>query len=166
MEHLDIELAHRLVGGHLSPSARDRWLRHAERCARCQALLAQERTLQAVLDLSSVATPSPQASVDRLLERVEPLVPGSDRRRWRRRAWITVGLSLAVALTVLLAGQLRQRWSLAARLARELQITPAMQDEIVANLDVLATLRDSPDIVEQYDVLQSLQQLILGPSAP
>jgi anti-sigma factor RsiW len=43
MEHLDIQLAHRLIRGQLDAEEHARWQGHLENCPRCRSLVAGER---------------------------------------------------------------------------------------------------------------------------
>ncbi|MCK4342104.1 MAG: hypothetical protein KAY37_10325 [Phycisphaerae bacterium] len=163
MEHLDVQLAHRLLSGQLDPATQARWLRHVDHCWRCHDLLANERALMAVLDLGQEPTSSQSdQSLDRLLERVENLSSDTSTRRWRRPAWLAGAVAATVGLALLLVWQMERLSAKPAAVAQELRISPELQDKVVANLAALATLAEDPWLVDQYQAVHTLKRLIAG----
>ena len=59
MAHLDVEIAHQLLGGRLAPSAADIAQQHLETCRRCRELVARERSLLKMLDLDDQPVADP-----------------------------------------------------------------------------------------------------------
>lgn len=158
MEHLDVQLAHQLIRGHLDPAASQRWQRHLEQCARCREIVAAERALLAVLGLASDASPPVAPAVDHIVDQVPRLSAGSAQRH---RSAVIVGELLVLAL---LAGMLIWQTGRPTRgpdsLAAELRIAPELQTSVVQELSALAALRADPWLIDEYDAVETLQQLI------
>ena len=165
MEHLDVQLAHRLLNGQLDPATQAHWLQHADRCLGCHDLLANERALMAVLDLGQGPSRAPGArSLDRLLERVDQLAPGAPARRWSRNVLAIIAATAVVGLSLLLTWQLSRASAEPAAIAQELRITADLQNKVVANLDTLGSLADDPWLLDQYEAVCTLEQLVTGQS--
>ena len=138
MEHLDVQLAHRLLRGQLDAAARVGWERHIRECARCHDLVAAERAMLTVLELGSESAAPAAPRVDHVLERVADAAPGGLRRRGHRAALGTSGLLVAAALVLLLVRQLGSQEASSAALAAELRISPELQEQVVNELPALA----------------------------
>jgi hypothetical protein len=161
MDHLDVELAHRILRGQLDPQATARWLAHTDHCSRCRDLLANERAMMRVLELGDRGeAAATERGVDRLIERVEETASESAGRQ--RRALLTTA-ALVVLNTVLILAlwwQVREPGVTPESLARELRISPMRQQQVVRRLDALELISDEPWIVSEYETVETLAQLI------
>ncbi len=160
MDHLDIEMTHRLLRGQLEADAQVRWLRHTDTCQPCRDLLANERAMMAVLALGEGHVEELGLETGPLLDRVPMLNPHGSVRRRASVALVTTGVVLVMGLAGLLVWQVQQWPASAAPLASELRITPDTQKQVVANLTGLAALRRDPWLPSQYETIETLETLI------
>jgi anti-sigma factor RsiW len=159
MEHLDIQLAHRLIRGQLDAEEHARWQGHLERCTRCRSLVAGERAWMTVLDLGEQPAP-PTPSPEGLIGRTGCLSLRASARRGPGLALAVVGGLIAIGLASTLAWQVTGAADGPAAMADELHIPPELQDRVVLNLHALATLDRDPWLVEHYEAVRTLEQLI------
>ena len=160
MEHLDVQLVHRLIRGQMDAATRARWAHHLRGCARCRDLVADERALMNVLNLDGGIAPAGSPTFENVLDQVPGLgAPTTSARRTRLLTSIA-GLVAVLALAGLFAWQLRALPPGPAALAEELRIPADLQDKVVANLGALDTLQREPWLVEQYEAVHTLEQLI------
>jgi anti-sigma factor RsiW len=167
MEHLDVELAHRLLRGQLDPQARADWQHHVHDCPRCRDLLAGEREWMGLVALGQGAAPAAAPPAPRLASRIQQAVPGGPARR--TKAWLLSGeLAALAALSAILVWQVAgARVADAARQSPP-GIPPELQGHVVANLEALAALAHDPWLADQYEDVQMLERLIVEqePQAP
>lgn len=161
MEHLSVELAHRLVRGQLEPAAERQWNEHVRQCARCGRLIADERALRNVLDLDTAAEAAAAPDPDRVLDRVPVFQPALTARRRREIAFAAAAAVLVVGLVVLLGWQLAVGPPGRTALAAELGIPIELQNQVVASLSALDTLEQDPWLVEHYETVQMLAALVV-----
>jgi hypothetical protein len=112
-----------------------------------------------VLDLGQQPAP-PNPDVEGLIDRVNCLAPGASRRRGPGLGLAVVGGLVAIGLASTLAWQITRAAGGPAALAEELRIPPELQDRVVLNFHALATLERDPWLVEHYEAVQTLEQLI------
>lgn len=160
MDHLTVELVHRLLRGQLAPEEQRQWREHLRDCGRCERLLADERAMLRVLDLDAVPETPTGPDAQRVLDGVPQFKSAAAARRRRELGLAVVGGVLAVGLAALLAGQLLRRPPGPRELAAELGVSTALQNQVVANLTVLEALEQDPWLVEQLETVQALAKLI------
>ena len=160
MEHLDVQLVHRLIRGQMDAATRARWERHLRGCARCRDLVADERALMNVLNLDGGIAPAGRPSIENMLDQVPGLAAPNASARRTRLLTTTVGLVAVLASAGLFTWQLRALPPGPAALAEELRIPADLQGKVVTNLGALDTLRREPWLVEQYEAVHTLEQLI------
>ena len=167
MQHLDIESAHMLVRGQLSAAEETRWLRHADECARCRELLANERSVMKMLELD--ATPAPDGAEERFDAALGtlPQFTADDAARWRRQTWLFgCALISVLVLSVLLVGQIRGRAAIPQATAEELHVSQTVQQEVVSKLDPLLTLLREPWVETEYETVRAFEQFVVGDATP
>jgi anti-sigma factor RsiW len=166
MEHLDLERAHRYVKGKLPPDQAAHWSAHLESCPQCQRLVADERAMLHVLEYGDAAAESraepPEQATGRLLERMATLGPDPARIRTRHRIIVGATGLVAVALIVLLAWQLATPQHTLAQptAAQDLRVPSALERRVIASLAALEHLRQDPWLIDEYEAVQRLEQLV------
>ena len=162
MEHLDVELAHRLLRGQLDPQAQADWQHHVHDCPRCRDLLAGEREWVGLVALGHGAAPAAGPPSPRLAARIQQALPSEPARR--TKAWLLGGeLATLAALSALLVWQVAgARVADAARQSPP-GIPPELQGHVVANLEALAALVHDPWLADQYEDVHMLERLIIAP---
>lgn len=166
-EHLDIQLAHLLLGGKLPPDTTKAWLQHVAHCERCQALLAGERELMAMLDLGHDSAPSlSRPALDQLIGRVKNRVPVVATQRQSVVRRFLFALAATVILTAALLWQMVHPNPVPIRDTSRLPIAPELEMRVVAQLRLLTTLKDDPWLADRYDAALALEQLVLESTRP
>lgn len=178
MDHLDAELARQFVLGRLAPEERAAWVRHCRACAACAALVEEEQAFAGLMDLddddeegevSARLDAKEQAASDRAARRVldsfeaQRTMPGRRRNwRWVRKAGWTLLWGLALGFGAgWFFGPLFQP-TRAERTARALRISPHTQRRVIAQLDLLEVVRDDRWLIEDSELIRTLQRLIDG----
>lgn len=160
MEHLDVQLAHRLLQGQLDPTVQARWQQHIEDCTQCSELLAAERALLTMLSLGDAAMVPASPDIGRMLDQVPGLRPNASGRG-RHLVWGTIlGLVSIAALTLLLAWQLRSQADDESESARALGIPREEEEHVIVNLTTLAALERDPWLADEYETVRALERLI------
>ena len=166
MQHLDVELAHQLIRGKLPAADAAAWEQHLVLCDRCHELVSNERSWSSLLRLEQRAGEAERVSAERVLPRLESLIPGQARRQQRRRRLL---LGACGGCLVLGAGAVA--WRLltptpAQRLASELGITEAQQARIVSNLDALIVLRSDHWVADELSTVEMFEKLLRDERGP
>lgn len=161
MKHLTVELARRLIHGHLDAPARAHWERHLRDCPPCRALLARERAWSNLLDLGDPAgappAPGDGGPPPPAMAAPPPARPG----RSRGSALLAAGLATA-GLAAALGWQLAAAGRAAERAAQELRVPRQLEAQVAANLPALVTLAHEPWLVEDYETVRALEELLAG----
>jgi anti-sigma factor RsiW len=158
MQHLDAELAHSLVRATLPPADAAAWEQHLRGCERCRRLVADERSWSNLLKLEQRDNSSVAAASERMLPRLEALVPGQARRMRQRRIAILIGSGLC-AVTAVAAIVWRLATPTAAqRSAAELGIPEAVQARIVENLAAWQALRRDPWLPDELVTVETFEK--------
>jgi anti-sigma factor RsiW len=160
VDHLDIELAHRFLQGKLDAPLAERLQHHIDRCPRCRNLLANERSLMAMLDLGTGAESGAEYDVHRLLDGVDRLAPRGAGGVWRSRWFALAGAALILILGALLVWQATHMSPDDEAAARQLGITPELQDRVVRNLDALIVIEEDPWLTYDWEAVDALASLI------
>lgn len=160
MDHLDIETAHGLVRGTLPADVSIAWEVHARGCEMCARLVAEERSWGRLIKLEKRADDSDGITLERMLPRLEPYIPGRARRQRRRRFALVLGCVTCASVTVVASLTHLLTPSEEQRLARELGVPLALQAAAVVNLEALRALRAEPWLADQYATVAMFEKLL------
>jgi hypothetical protein len=159
MRHLDAPLAQRLIRGQLAPAEKAHWERHILRCTRCREVVGAERAVMAILGVDPAPLTMPLPEVYDVLARVPGLRPDAAARR-RLRALQLAGLLTVAALTLLLGWQIHRLPADAAAGRTEARMAPELEQNLVSNWPALAALRTDPWLLDHYEAVLTLEQLL------
>ncbi len=161
MEHLDAEMAQRLLRGQLDARAQALWERHVEGCARCRALLADEREWLGLVNLGQGAPPAAGLASACLVQRVQQAVPRPTARR--PSAWLLGGELVALAvLSLALIWQVARAGAVDDPSQAPTVVSIALEAKAAANLDALTALAQDPWLADQYEDVEMLGRFIAG----
>lgn len=168
MFHLDEAMAHAYLRGALDPAAAQQVTEHVAQCATCAAMLAEERSLAAVLRLDEPAADPAErvaatdhAALGRLLERVKSETGRSAARRlWRGAALCAAYVGLAAGGAALWLYRPPSRALSPAELARTTGLSESLQAKVVASLDALALLRGDAWVADDLDSVVEFRRLL------
>lgn len=165
-----------MVNGRIDP-ADSRWLSdHLETCVSCRRELAAERRVRDAVAREPTVEFAPQASFNRLWERIEaerdvatPHTPTkaadvvSDvvARRSRKRSWIPLAMAAQAAVILLLCGVLWQRPAAPAyRTVTDAAPGPAVTGDVIK-----AIFSDDVRLADVKEILASTElSVVSGPS--
>jgi anti-sigma factor RsiW len=160
MQHLDVELAHRLIRGKLPVNDAAAWEQHLVICESCNRLVASERSWSNLLKLEQRSSEAEMLTPERVLPRLESLIPGEASRRRRRQRQLVVGCAACVALAGAAIVWRATTSTVAQRLAVEAGISEAQQARLVSNLDALLALRGDPWVAEEFSMVETFEKLL------
>ena len=161
MEHMDSELAAEFAHGDLEADALVYWKNHLLSCRSCRELLERERSWTGLLKLDE-ELPMHTGGLDRLLERIAPLMDQHPYRQRLKRALPAVGLAIVLGCVLGLAFRMITSPSAAQRTAADLNISTELQRKVVAQLDALEILEHDPWLADDYETVRWLEQLIVS----
>ncbi len=159
MEHLTVELVHQFLSGQMHSADECRWRAHLDECARCRELVENERTWNSMLNLGEADDPAKPTAMERVLDRVEHVVPQRRTRRRRRLVALLGGWTLAALLTALLVWQVSYPPGTTDPDAAT-SVAHELRTETVAHLDELRALERDPWLLDDYETVKTLDDLI------
>jgi anti-sigma factor RsiW len=159
MSHLDVEFAHRLIRGKLAPDESAAAELHLQQCDDCRRIVAEERAWSNLLKLET-REPVGAAASERMLPRLESLIPEQARRRRRLRAALALGCGACVLTAALAIAWRAATPTESERMAADLAISEDTQARILAHLPALRALRSDPWLLDEHATVEMFDSLL------